>query len=682
MALDAACSPEQTWQAVVKHLQGVMACGDFNAYIKETCLIDYSESCFLVGCPDATSRDWLEARLSSTIERALIGLLGQKANVKFVLLGHPVTEQEVQDDAMDIELRQRSIRNSLLEPQRVVAFPVYFLRWLPYVGAQTIFLVMAMWQEYYLASSGRRPTDGCKVSVRAERVCRWAGISRSQFFRMIQSNKDLNWFLRKIDTDHEIDRRSGRTKKSSNRYELFEIPLTPGDAEDLRTHLLAEGIQSSPEEVLRAAAGRHPREILRYPARLVEGFQDQTPNPQTVQDIIREILGYRLEGTLAELADQLAARILAEGDFLLVSWYFLMNWLPLLGADAAMFVLMLRHHCYFNSQTGEMRDEVWMEGGYAAIASRLGVRNPREVANWLPAIIERGKKKEQVSDRTHDELARRQRLRDLVGLFVSRIDHHRGSSGVYSWKFKVQRSDPLTPRDQILVLAASRLLRAAQKVSVMAEFSAWIERRREFPGEERVVLKPSEWSKGCSETLARLLDDWRATLGQDANDCFETLLKILKSSKDSEIHENTSLPPEQTGQCEDQLDRLEAGVTDAKGNWSLKSLLSRIDRENRTVLLSREKDARAFLSWLLYGASQRAIRDPLSLVVARLRKEPGADAGGASSRLASRPPRDLASLIRQALAGYSPDDQDWQMLFGEIKTSRIQLLADILKLHI
>jgi len=189
------------------------------------------------------------------------------------------------------------------------------------------------------------------------------------------------------------------------------------------------------------------------------------PHYQTVQDVIRELIGHRLDGELGTLADQLADRLLGQGDFILVTWYFLRNWLPVLGADAAMFVLVLRNLCYFNDETGEIRDAVWIEGGYQAIANRLGINNARVVANWLPAWIERGKRKDELSDRTVDEFSRRQRLQDLLALFVERIDHRINSEGSYSWKFKVQRIDPLTPQHQAIQQAVSSLL-VNQKVKV------------------------------------------------------------------------------------------------------------------------------------------------------------------------------------------------------------------------
>jgi hypothetical protein len=75
---------------------------------------------------------------------------------------------------------------------------------------------MALWQEYYLASGGKAQKGNNKVSVRAEQVCQWAGISRAQFFPLLQPISALYWFARKNETDHEVDRCTGRAKKSSN----------------------------------------------------------------------------------------------------------------------------------------------------------------------------------------------------------------------------------------------------------------------------------------------------------------------------------------------------------------------------------------------------------------------------------------------------------------------------------
>jgi hypothetical protein len=708
-------SPEKAWQAAIANLEMDMSRAAFSTWVKPTHLVDFSDDTFVIGCMNAYGREWLENRLTTTLQRFLMGVMNREVKVRFVVSDQEVDDgddltreddpdqKDSEDNPIALDIHFSSIRNFLIEPSRVVRLPVYYLRWLPYVGSQAIFLIMALWQEYYLASGGKARKGNCKVSVRAERICQWAGISRAQFFRLLEPGSSLEWFARKIDTDHEIDKRSGRAKKSSNKYELFESPLTPGDAEDLKTFLLAHGIQDSPQSALQFAINSNPKDILHYPVRLPpEDFSEMTPRHLTVQDIIRELIGHRLDGELGNLADQLAARLLGQGDFILVTWYFLRNWLPVLGADAAMFVLILRNLCYFNDETGEIRDEVWMEGGYEGIANRLGINNPRMVANWLPVRIERGKRKDELSERTIEELSRRQRLQDLLILFIERTDHRINSEGNYSWKFKVQRVDPLTSQHQSIQQATSSLFAKAENQNVLAELDSWITYldndcaqrpraqrlglasarpwRETVKTEPMVVLRLSDLTKDCSETLKSILYDCLETLDLQAKGCFETLLKILKSFKDSQKEKDTTSTQDTSILLNDSSSQSVAAVTDSTGNWSLEKLLARADKKNRQTLLDQEKSALPFVSWIIHGASQLNIQNPYSLAIARLKENPGVGSGGASERLAALQPRDLTRLIEQSFTFYSPSDQNWRLLFAEAKRDRIRLLADALGL--
>ncbi|MHB1338305.1 MAG: DnaA N-terminal domain-containing protein [Bellilinea sp.] len=691
-------SPEKAWQAAVANLELDMSRATFSTWVKPTQLVEFSDDTFVIGCINAYGRDWLTDRLTTTLQRFLTGVLNREAKVRFVVCDQEVDDEEDlaqeenqdqeddEENPIDLDIHYSSIRNILLEPGRVVRLPVYNLRWLPYVSSQVIFLVMALWQEYYLASGGKGRKGSCKVSVRAEQICQWAGISRAQFFRLLQPGSSLGWFTRKIDTDHEVDKRSGRAKKSSNKYELFETPLTPGDAEDLKTFLLAHGIQDSPQSALQLAINANPKEILQYPVRLPpEDFSKMIPRHLTVQDVIRELVGHRLDGELGNLADQLADRLVTQGDFILVTWYFLKHWLPVLGADAAMFVLVLRDLCYFNDETGEIRDEVWMDGGYEAIANRLGINNPRVVANWLPVRIGRGKRKDELSDRTVEEFSRRQRLQDLLRLFVERTDHRINSEGNYGWKFKVQRVDPLTSQHQTIQQAASSLFVKSESLCVQDELGSWISYLgndcfETIKTEPMVVLRLSYLIKDCSETLKSILNDCLETLDLQANDCFETLLKILKSFKDSLKDKDTSSTQDSSISRNDPSSQSVAVVTDSEGNWSLDKLLARADKKNQSILIEQEKSAIPFVSWMIHGASQPGIQNPYSLAIAKLKENPGISAGGASDRLAAIPPRELVRLIEHSFSFYSPSDRNWRMLFAEAKKDRIRLLADSLGL--
>jgi len=319
-------SPEKAWQAALANLELEISRVSFNTWVKPTHLVDYRDDIFIIGCINAYGRDWLEAQLTITLQRFLSSVMNRETKVRFVVCDQEMDEddlieeddQEPEDDRdnpIELDIRYSSIRNILLEPGRVVRLPVYNLRWLPYVGSQIVFLVMALWQEYYLASGGKSNKGRYKVSVRAERVCRWAGISRAQFFRVFQTDNRIGWFARKIETDHEVNKLTGRIKKSSNKYDLYESPLTLGDAEDLKSYLLSHGIKDSPESTLQLAVRANPKEVLQYPIRMPpDDFGKMIPRYLTVQDVVRELVGHRLSGELSDLTDQLVDRLLGEGN--------------------------------------------------------------------------------------------------------------------------------------------------------------------------------------------------------------------------------------------------------------------------------------------------------------------------------------------------------------------------------
>ena len=417
--------PQQAWQIVIDNLQMDMSRSTFSIRIKPLQLIKVVDDVFYVDCQTEENQDWLTSRMKNPIERKLNGVLNRSVRIEFLAHDQQIFQNEPElphsadpfpdQDVLDLEILETSVRDIFLEPNRVVRFPVYLFRWLPYVQPQTIFVVIALWQEYYLASGNKSNSSNPRVSIRAEQVCRWAGISRAQFFRLFQPGSHLEWFVRKIETAHELNPMNGRMKKSANKYILLSSCLTPGDREDLKSYLAAHRIHETPIDALENALQENPKQIFQYPFRMPpDHFQHMQPSYQTPQDVIRDFVGKHPSPEVISLLDQLAAHLVSSGDFVLVSWYFLRHWLPILGPEAAMFVLVLRNLCYFNDETGEIRDEVWLDGGYQGIANRLGISNPRLVANWLPAKIERPRRGSIRTIRTEQELGRRQSFQELM----------------------------------------------------------------------------------------------------------------------------------------------------------------------------------------------------------------------------------------------------------------------------
>lgn len=691
-------SPQQIWEWVLSTLRMEMSRVAFDTWVASAEIVSFEYKIFTIGCHNEYAREWLASRLTTTIERMLAGCIGQPVQVRFVLLSQIATsetednytetgqENDEDDIPAYLESVHASLHDALIEPDRVVKMPVYFLRWLPFVGARTLFEVIGLWQEYYLTSKGKQPKGGEKVSTRVERVCQWSGVSRAQFFRDLQPGGSLNWFINKIETDHEADRRTGRSKKSANKYALHGIPMTPGDAEDLVNYVVTHGIKNNPYETLKDALESQPNQILSFPVRLPSNSLVKIiPHPVSVQGVIRDAVGRRLDEELSDLVDQLADRLLAPNDFILIRWYFLQNWLPRLGHNAAMFLILLRNMCYFNDETGEIRDDVWIDGGYSTIAARLGVDNPRLIAHWFPPALERGNHKDGHSVSTSEEVTRRERIQEMLALFVQRMEFRQSGREAFDWHFKVQRSDPLIPEHETIKHAAVELLACADDEDVLGElydFLDWLPNDcfETLKKDPMIVLRLSKTPNDCLETLGSILNNCFETVKPLPNGCLETLLKILKSFKDSHIAINTSSNQNSSTLGKASQDRVVVGASE-NGKWCLEKILARANPGIRETILECENSPIPLVSWIVYGAASVNIQNPLSLAISKLKEQPGRGAGGAFERLARLEPVTFANNLRLELALRNPSGRDWQSVFHEVRHDRLRLLADILDIQ-
>ncbi len=690
-------SSEQIWGYVLSTLQQDMSKANFDTWVKSAEVMSFDGETFVVGCYNDYGREWLESRLKTTIQRMITGAINHPVVVEFKLFnqGHPQTEEAdaefddpIVDQASDAERTElkpvfTSLRDALIEPDRVVKMPTYFMRWLPYVGAKTIFELMGLWQEYYLNSKGKQPSGGEKVSTRIERIGLWSGVSRAQLFRDLEVGQPLSWFIKKIETDYEMDRKTGRAKKSSNKYALYGVPLTPGDAEDLSTFLIQNGIQENPHQALRIALQVQPGEILQYPYRQPsESFKIMVPHRKTIQDVISALIGRRLDEELSGLVDQLADRLLGTGDFILVRWYFLKHWLPILGHNPAMLVILLRNLCYFNDETGEIRDEVWIENGYEEIAARLGIDNHRQVCQWFPAVFGRGVPSEAHTENTDRENERRQRIKDSLGAFLERTDYRATGQSGYAWLFRVQRMDTLIPEHEMVKHAAAHLFAQAEDQRVLMSlysFLEWLPNDcfETLKKDPMLVLRLSKIGNDCIETLETLFNDCFEMVKPLPNACFETLLKILKAFKDSQKDKDTSTNQDSLGYRQ-SLPKEGADGRYIFQEWNLKALLANINPQNRDVLLKQEENSIPFLSWILYGIATSAIQNPVSLAISKLKTSPKQSTGGVFERVARIPADQFIKNLEREMSYWGPSDTDWRTIFRSVDQERKQMLIDIL----
>ncbi len=91
---------EQAWQSVLGQLQMEMSKASFDTWVRDTHALGYDGNVLTVCVRNAYARDWLESRLSSTVDRLLLGILNSNVQVNFtvaqageaVIQSEPVTE--------------------------------------------------------------------------------------------------------------------------------------------------------------------------------------------------------------------------------------------------------------------------------------------------------------------------------------------------------------------------------------------------------------------------------------------------------------------------------------------------------------------------------------------------------------------------------------------------------------
>src|SRR5512145_2472868 len=87
---------EQAWQSVLGQLQMEMPRASFDTWVRDTKPVSYQDGVLTVGVSNAYARDWLENRLTSTVNRLLVGILNSSVDVNFIVNGNEV-EQNVDE---------------------------------------------------------------------------------------------------------------------------------------------------------------------------------------------------------------------------------------------------------------------------------------------------------------------------------------------------------------------------------------------------------------------------------------------------------------------------------------------------------------------------------------------------------------------------------------------------------
>jgi hypothetical protein len=679
--------PLQAWEAALGQLQMEMPKAAFDTWVRDAQLISYEDGEFTIGVFNAYTRDWLESRLSSTLTRLLTGMMNAPVEVHFIVWNEADERGDESDDPEALQLKVRvayqSLRDALIEPHKVVVVPGYFRRWVPFLGPTLAWIVVAFRQMMYLGTRHKvKPNVTFRTSP--QQVARWAGMARNTLWRNLKDHR-LRWFLIQPDPDQHV-------------YEFIAtMPLTPLDADQLKNFLVNAGAQSDPVAAIRTALNTPVSQILPNPAPLPEDqYLEMEPMPHSVQDVVIDACGQIKASEfkqISEMADQLAAYLMPPNNVIIISHYFLLNWLKHLGAASAWFITLLRDQCYISKE--EVRNTVWIHGGDPEIAQMLGLNRPKTISEWLTPLedsrFERPLRDHSTSPNRKSRKVRtnrREAKRDLVTQFIERADYL-DQSNATAWQFKVNLVEPLIPADQAEYECAMALLEAFLAENCLDLFEEIIKSDGAFgtdggangtSGGAFGTLHPKAEAR-LKQVEARLEQQKDAfgtdggAHGTDGGRVWNALssLNLLKAPIQDLLHHLKKINTEESSSTTDaptaDTEPQKLVVGEVPDNWNLASLLStsQLHPGTRKKLQEWEMEAWVLVSHMLYAHSREAanVDSPMAIVGSALNNDPLSGFGGYYDVLAQLPPRELVKLIEQAynFASQSPVDyfyQNWR----------------------
>lgn len=94
---------KQAWQAAIGQLQVDMPKATYDTWVKGAKLVASEDGAFIIGVENAYARDWLDSRLTATINRILTGFVNRTVEVKFVVWAEGIREESQAEESEEIE---------------------------------------------------------------------------------------------------------------------------------------------------------------------------------------------------------------------------------------------------------------------------------------------------------------------------------------------------------------------------------------------------------------------------------------------------------------------------------------------------------------------------------------------------------------------------------------------------
>lgn len=174
---------DEFWQSVLEQLKMQMSLATFDAWVRDTSLINLGHNKAIIGVANTFAKDWLEHRLAKQIQRTLSMLLDREIEVEFTTQ----SDKSVAKDLYYEGVRAEAYTN-IVKPEKVFVGSQYFRQvWLPVLGPTLWLLILELRQRCYKNEETGEVRETCSADYKD--LARAVGISERQAYRLLNSKK-------------------------------------------------------------------------------------------------------------------------------------------------------------------------------------------------------------------------------------------------------------------------------------------------------------------------------------------------------------------------------------------------------------------------------------------------------------------------------------------------------------
>ncbi|MBI5351709.1 MAG: hypothetical protein HZB50_03630 [Chloroflexi bacterium] len=597
-------NPHEAWQSVLGLLQMEMPRASFETWVRDTEVLSLDLGVMIVATRNEYARDWLESRLTDTVQRLLIGILHQSMSVQFVVGDSKNTELEPEDEEGDeeevaIEAVQWLDYDKIVQPHKQVVVKGYLRRLGMEIGPKAVWLYIGFHQAAWKL---RDHEKGSGMALYSRNVMRFSGLSFGGFWRSLRHagiRSQLNGLVQRIDPPHDRKYhrgRDGRPHRVPIRYQVCMTPrLTSADSAAVYSRL--KDLMNSGTSLLQALQQLLAVEDVMELLTPIESDKPVLPF-NTVMEMARLESGKEMDPKVDHLAQELQRRIINCLGDIHIPHYFILETIKRYNLTPAQswLVTVARDMAYLNARTGERRESVTFKNGYLEMAALIGSARYKTVQSWLSP-----------------HWSTQKRGGDLTR-FLSEVQ------AIGSNTYTDLRVESMTRTFRVLLdepLDANGRNRVDANGTNMA-----------------VANGTNSW------TQMEVIVDANGTNMVDANgtdlSSFKHPLNTFKKNTSTTQHAHSAQKTEE-----------EAGTVPPF--WELETLLGQNDVHPKVQkeLLEVQASVHAFVSWVLYVASPQSgnLSDPLGYAISRLREHCLREARGVFRKFADLPPAELLMLI-------------------------------------